>query len=290
MPVVMLFKHGNTLTLAVVQRRQNKREAEKDVLEKVTLIKDINTNKPHRAHLEILTDLSLEQLTDRHKHRISNFDTLFKVWQDALDTTELNKKFYQELSNWYFWALNHAQFPDLPAQAEDASKERKNRTETALIRLITRLIFVWFIKEKGLVPDTLFDKQQVNTYLTSDHQVGSTNSNYYRAILQNLFFATLNTDTNRDTPDSRGFKGASTKGQRANKEYMAHTRYRYASYFKDSEQALALFESVPFLNGGLFECLDKAAAETASGREMRVDGFSDDPNKQADAARFSVLW
>lgn len=280
MPIVMLFQHGDTLTLSVIQRRQNKREGEKDVLEKVILIKDINTKKPHRAHLEILTDLSLEQLTTRHKHRINNFETLFKVWQEALDTTELNKRFYKELSNWYFWALRHAQFPDLPQQA-DNSEQHSNRTETALIRLITRLIFVWFIKEKGLVPEKLFDRQQVNSYLTREHQIDNAGSSYYRAILQNLFFATLNTESNRDVADSRGFKTASHKGQRSNKEYMAHTRYRYQQYFNDPAAAVALFDPIPFLNGGLFECLDKAAAESASGQETRFDGFSDDPRKQA---------
>jgi 23S rRNA G2445 N2-methylase RlmL len=285
MPIVMLFKHDDTLTLAVIQRRQNKREGNKDVLEKVILVKDINTKQPHRAHLEILTDLSLEELTVRHKHRINNFETLFKVWQDALDTTELNKKFYKELSNWYFWALRHAKFPELPKTA-NPSEQQNNRTETALIRLITRLIFVWFIKEKGLVPEQLFDKERVNAHLTPEHQVegknsSDTGSSYYRAILQNLFFATLNTERNRDLSGSRDFKVESKKGQRSNKEYMAHTRYRYRTYFKDPDAALELFDPIPFLNGGLFECLDRAAAESASGSEMRIDGFSDRQDRQA---------
>ena len=139
MPVIILFRHGDTLTLAVIQRRQNLKASDQDVLAKVTLIKDINPGHTHRAHLEILTDLSLDSLADREKHRISNFETLFTVWQKVLDTTELNKRFYRELSNWYFWALQHADFPKLP----DGSP---NRNEVALIRLITRLIFVWFLK------------------------------------------------------------------------------------------------------------------------------------------------
>ncbi len=41
--------------------------------------------------------------------------------------------------------------------------------------------------------------------------------------------------------------------------------------FKDADAALALFADIPFLNGGLFECLDKKA----DGKTVRIDGFSD---------------
>lgn len=39
---------------------------QKDVLEKVTLIMDIQIENPHRAHLEILADLSLENLVKQY--------------------------------------------------------------------------------------------------------------------------------------------------------------------------------------------------------------------------------
>jgi hypothetical protein len=43
-----------------------------------------------------------------------------------------------------------------------------------------------------------------------------------------------------------------------------------------------LFNDIPFLNGGLFECLDKRKDDESNdtGREIRIDGFSDDPKKQ----------
>ena len=62
MPVMLLFKHGAHLTLAVINRRLHKQDEHKDVLEKVTLIKDISIVNPHRAHLDILCDLSLPEL------------------------------------------------------------------------------------------------------------------------------------------------------------------------------------------------------------------------------------
>lgn len=41
MPALLLLKHGDTVSLAIIHRRLNKRDAERDVLEKATLIKDI---------------------------------------------------------------------------------------------------------------------------------------------------------------------------------------------------------------------------------------------------------
>ena len=53
MPVMILIRHGDAtgapvLSIAVINRRRNKVYAEKDVLEKVTLIRDISLTDPHR--------------------------------------------------------------------------------------------------------------------------------------------------------------------------------------------------------------------------------------------------
>ena len=157
MPVMVLFKYGQSLTLAVINRRLHKRDERKDVLEKVTLIKDISIENPHRAHIEILFDLSFSELLRVHK--FSNFVELHNAWQKTLDSKELNKRFYQELANWYFWAMEHVSFPD------DVEKNKDIRNATSLIRLITRIIFIWFIKEKDLVPEALFDRTALDRKL-----------------------------------------------------------------------------------------------------------------------------
>lgn len=196
MPAMMLFNYNNYLTLAVIDRRLHKRESAKDVLEKVTLIKDINLAKPHRAHIEILHDLSFDELQD--KHRVTNFVELHAAWRKTLDTSQLNKKFYRELANWYFWALGNVEFPD------DAEKNRDIRNAISVIRMITRLIFIWFVKEKGLIPEDFFHETKLKSLLNFTDKNQNT---YYKAILQNLFFATLNTEMNKDKPGSRKFKG-----------------------------------------------------------------------------------
>ena len=58
----------------------------------------------------------------------------------------LTKAFYQELSDWYAWAIKVISFPnDISTRADD-----KLHNHEGVIRLITRLIFVWFLKERKL--------------------------------------------------------------------------------------------------------------------------------------------
>src|SRR5208283_3063844 len=99
MPAMLVFRHGDTLTLAVINRRLHKRDESKDVLEKVTLIKDIRFGNPHRAHVEILSDLSFDAL--HQKHDFSNFVALHRAWQETLDIQALSKRFFTEIRNWF---------------------------------------------------------------------------------------------------------------------------------------------------------------------------------------------
>lgn len=258
MPVMILFRHGSTLTLSVINRRLHKRDESKDVLEKVTQIKDINIANPHRAHIEILFDLSFDEL--KRKHPFSNFVELHNAWQKTLDTKELNKKFFNELANWYFWAANKVAFPD------DEIEDKEIRNATGVIRLITRLMFVWFLKEKNLVPEDLFDERKLKTLLK---YTDKNNSTYYKAILQNLFFATLNTEMGK-----RKFRSAADKSQSSH--YFIHNLFRYENEFHKPKETLEkLFDPIPFLNGGLFECLDKQIEKNGKLKAIRIDGFSD---------------
>jgi adenine-specific DNA-methyltransferase len=278
MPAMILFHYGHCLTIAVIDRRLHKREASKDVLEKVTLIKDINLSRPHRAHVEILFDLALLELIKHHA--VTNFVELHRAWGKTLDTSELNKRFYRELANWYFWAVQEAEFP------ADTEKNRDIRNATSVIRLITRLIFVWFVKEKGLVPDELFDERAVRKILLWND---FNESSYYKAILQNLFFATLNTEMNKDIPGSRKFRGKRETGR--DQHYMIHNVFRYEDYFVEPAGTIkTYFDNIPFLNGGLFECLDKEVESDGKKVPVRVDGFSnrqDNPLKVPDELFFS---
>ncbi len=253
MPVMLLFRYGEYLTLSVIKRRLHKRDESRDVLEKVTLVKNIRIDAPHRAHIEILADLSLDAL--RKSDDITSFVTLHNAWQKVLDCSELNRKFYRELSNWYLWALKHAVFPSENKMSEEI------RNPVNVIRLITRLIFVWFIREKGLIPEDIFEERKIKKLLKDFSPESGT---YYKAILQNLFFATLNTPMK-----ARTFR-TDKRYQNKNKSYMMHNCYRYLSCFRTPDKILKLLEKTPFLNGGLFECLDSETKPVT-----RIDGVSD---------------
>ena len=258
-PVMIIIQHGESLTFSIIHRRINKKDESRDVLEKVTLIKDISIKKPHRGHIEILFDLSLHQLAKDKS--FSNFVELQKAWEKTLDTSELNKKFYKEIANWYFSSQKKVSFP------AGGGEDVEVRNATNLIRLITRLIFVWFIKEKGLVPDKLFDQKKLKEILTFSDP---SNSTYYKAILQNLFFATLNTEMG----SNRRFRGKNKNPNGLDSHYGIPSVYRYEDFFKNPQEAVSLFSTIPFLNGGLFECLDKRE------EKIIIDGFSDDPRNQ----------
>ena len=274
MPVMVLFRHGDRLTIAVINRRRNKLDDSRDVLEKATLIRDISFAQPHRGHLDILASLALPNLVHPQKKPITDFDTLHAAWEQIFNVELLNERFYRELANWYFWALPQVEFPD------DLEPNEEKRRATGLIRLLTRLIFCWFIKEKDLIPEKLFHPADLAGILKGFDPESETSSTYYLAILQNLFFATLNQRMGKDSTGKPYRFFARDEGFQKNRAtYDVNTLYRYESLFAVSEEeALALFEDIPFLNGGLFECLDRT--EDGTNRKLYLDGFSRNDKKR----------
>lgn len=252
MPVIVFFRYrradGTTaLTLSVIHRRPHKRNEQVDVLRKATLIKDIRADNPHRAHINILTELALDSLALSRR----NFDELHAAWEGVLDTEALNKRFYKHLYEWFERAVAECSFPDDGAGCGNAERH--------VIRMITRLLFIWFLKEKRLIPGELFREEFAKTIL-KNHGPGK--SDYYRAVLQNLFFATLNTEI-----EKRAFSS------RAKPTHRDFTKYRYRDLLADPDGFRDLLQTVPFVNGGLFDCLDTFRHVGGGGR--RIDAFTD---------------
>ncbi|MDD4944875.1 MAG: hypothetical protein PHQ13_15235, partial [Rhodoferax sp.] len=300
MPAILLFRqaHDNgqkALSIAVIHRRANKRDAAQDVIEgKVSIIKDIDLHHPHAAHLRILESMALG-LVDA-KYVPASFEALYKAWLKVLDVKALNNRFYDELAQWYYWAIlkdTGVTFPQGQPLDDTNDPATHGRPTVALIRLLTRLIFVWFLKEKRLVPPELFEETALAKLLNTPPHLHGKQGNYYQAILQNLFFATLNTEaTALDADGHQQRVWRAEAGPKRMDKYLIHTVYRYQAEFKDADAALTLFRTVPFLNGGLFECLDKLVSPedlkrdptliplvVTEGRQtvLRVDGFSERP-------------
>ena len=241
---MLIFRYGDFLSLAIINRRKNLQDPLKQVLEKVTLIKDINLENPKRAHKDIISELHLQRLIENKG--VKNFDTLHDAWEGILNTEPLNRKFYKELYKWFQWAVVECNFPD-------------DDNDMQVIRMVTRLLFIWFLKEKGLVPEDMFEEEGAHQYLKNfDFHT----SDYYQAILQNLFFATLNTpikDRVFSKRDPRTHRDAS--------------KYRYADLLEKPDAFLDHLQRVPFVNGGLFDSLDSFDGERAGGK--RVECFTD---------------
>jgi len=196
------------------------------------------------------------------------FSSLDEI-KEAFSVEPITKQFYAEIQNWYFWAINEIKFPEDYKYSVDHIKDKELPNAKILIRLITRIIFIWFLKEKKLVPSKLFSEEDLQS-IVRNFMKDKKASNYYNAILQNLFFATLNHEmNNRRFADERGYPYDI-------KDYGIKNLYRYEDKFLiPKDDVLKLFKEIPFLNGGLFDCLDK---EDEPGK---VDGFSRNPAKQA---------
>jgi hypothetical protein len=290
-PVTIIFKYNGHIAFANSERLKYKQEwREGEKIGKVSLLRDIDIENTHAGHIRILRELKIPKTG---KNAVDSFEKLYKYWQEVFSVSILNKKFYNDLSNWYFWAIKHVTFPNKPTieqVTEQTGKPDAQKLEELInehnaqnvIRLLTRLLFTWFLKEKKLIPEALFDLQTLQKEILNDispyHEDGtmfaeaSKDSIYYKAILQNLFFASLNCPIEADGIDNRtrGFRGLETYGKHRGIDWMM----RYMKYFKNPDAFLKLMnDTVPFLNGGLFECLDDKSLN------IYIDGFSDQMTK-----------
>ena len=199
---------------------------------------------------------------------------------NAFSVEALSKEFYKALFNWYEWALKLVTFPIGETTKNTKGgfnvKQSGDNNEINLIRLITRLMFVWFIKQKELIPSWIFDINELKSILTDFNPNDKKSGNYYNAIIQNLFFATLNRKI-----EDRAF--ADDKSKSFNKQFGVKNYYRdncKKTFFKKTnKEIIDHFKSVPFLNGGLFECLDALKDDENKQKNIEVlrDGFSREP-------------
>ncbi len=261
-PVTIIFRYSNHISLANTERtryKQQWREGEK--IGKVSLLKDVDCQQTHTGHLRILSGLVKPS-------GVKTFKELNEHWLQVLDVSILNKKFYLEIFNWYLWALREAKFPQI--RPDDEKIDDKIHQSESLIRLLTRLLFVWFMKEKGLISTELFSADYLKNILKDFTGVNGEKTIYYKAILQNLFFATLNQPVEQRKILGKGFNPS---------EYGDPLVYRFDELFAQPEKLPEYFNNIPFLNGGLFECLDQKK-DNENAVEIRLDGFSTKKSKQ----------
>jgi hypothetical protein len=232
MPVMIMFLYGSNVTMSVIDRRLNKKDREKDVLVKVVLIKDININNPHRGQIDILSSLSSLNLL------VSNFAELHEAWRKVLNISELNRNFYKDITMWFYSAISIVNLPDKPEYIKDKYEHNKN----FLVRLLSRIMFCWFLKEKGVIDKKILELVDLNgeryPILRDINEKGFPDSNsYYRGILQNVFYKCLNEEK---------------------KNRKIH--FEWTKYLPDDFD-YSMFMGIPYINGGTFDAMPEDNAD-----------------------------
>lgn len=232
LPVAVILRYTDnidkpSISFATCERtkyKQNWRQGEK--IGKVSVLKDIYIPMPHPAQVKILSNLSLNSINTQNRKPLSTFNELYISWQSILNISALNKDFYDDIITWFDDAIEKIKLPS------QSPKSEKHKDFT--IRLIARLIFIWFLKELKVVSDELLIPTQPNKKDNELIKPDKNGTSYYKFVLQNLFFNALN------------------KEQTDRAE--AITRFDiYEGYFNKADKIKELVLASPFLNGGLFD-------------------------------------
>ena len=269
-PVLILFLCGHSLSVAIINRRKNMRDGTRDVLTRVSLIRDIDCVHPHRAHIDLLQRFSLHRLR-AESASLRTFADFDNAWQKLLSVQELKNTFYRELVDWFRWATTEIKLARLPELTPDTASKRSRATQEFTVRLISRTLFVWFLKEMRLIPAELlelYDITDKRRFLPQAPYNPDANS-YYRGILQNVFFQALNRpmDQRRKSGSEAAYDRTVTKAELKRLIYLGKNHL-------PEDFDYDLFDRIPYLNGGLFDSLhEDNASDTIEDGAFRI------PNK-----------
>jgi len=262
-PVLVLFQHGGSISLAIVDRRLNRVDRTRDVVTtRVALLKDIDCARPHAAHLRILEEFSLASLNDTEiragRKVIATFVDLDRAWQRVFSTRELNNRFYRDLAAWYHWACGTIRLPVVADHLRDRDRGEEENRKQFVIRLLCRTLFCWFLKERRLIDPRLLELYDaaghpIVLFSHPDRQTAdqlSKGNHYYRGILQNIFFNCLNTPMS----ERRHTAARAREDRTVRDPELRKFAYRGKNYLPAGFD-YTLFDRIPYLNGGLFDVL-----------------------------------
>ncbi len=248
MPVALVFKYSidgeAVISIAISERfkyLQSFRQGEK--VGKVSILKDIFIVNTHRGHREILKQLILPETGGA---AVRSFTQLYYYWLSVFSISVLNKKFYEEIIAWFNTAVKDIKIPDQVTGSE--------KHKDFSVRLIARLLFIWFLKELKVVKDELLLPEFNNGTENARIKPKISGSGYYKFILQNLFFSALNIE----------------------KQERDHNLFDvYADNYSDIKKIKEQIFFSPFLNGGLFDIHPNDWCEIdKEGRHKVIGGFS----------------
>ena len=241
-----------------------------DVLEKVTLIKDIAFADPIRRTSKSSTTSLSPISMPTSEFPISSACT--RPGRNASPSYALSNDFYREIADWYFWA--HHQVEDgtirLPQHC-DTEQEKS----LFLIRLLTRVIFCWFLVEKRLIPERPLPRAPAQDALKEFNPGKDPKKPDAPRPIITPFCKTSFSARSTCRPTSAAFARRKKMASAIDKNFGITNLWRYESRFSRPCDWMTLANRVPFLNGGLFDCLDDKAGKKKD--NFILDGFSDNP-------------
>ena len=156
--------------------------------------------------------------------------------EEAFSIEPITEEFYKEILKHYTSFHSQIIFPktlkSLPLQDKDKSP--------FILRLISRILFCKFLEKKLAQNDIELSKLWNLDELDSDAST-DTSTSYYSYILEPLFYQTLNTPQPSSPKETRSY---SFLGAKAPTHLLA------------PKELQELLDSIPYLNGGLFEPQD----------------------------------
>ena len=185
------------------------------------------------------------------KGPVSSFEELVgdkeKKIKGRFSVEVVNKEFFNEIGGLFTRLVGGVRI--INTRTEDfgegilkyPSAEHRKKQEFA-VRLIGRIIFLWFLKKKGgdgnpLIPDSILSTDAVKEY----KERFSKNGSYYHDVLEPLFFEVLRYEQSK-------------RKERVRDEF---------------------FRDIPFLNGGLFEPHDDDLYDVdAKGYSRKISVFN----------------
>ncbi|MFN9020747.1 MAG: class I SAM-dependent DNA methyltransferase [Pseudanabaena sp.] len=249
-PVVVVFRYDEYLAFANTERLKFKRDIEGEKAGKVTLLRDVSISNIHAAHEKIIFGDKNFKGLKIDPIKVNSFKKLYDYWQTVFSLQALNDQFYADLQDWFYYASQQIKLPFRPEYVPE-----KENIKNFLVRLLARTMFCWFIKEKGLIKPEILELRDWDgrVYpLVSDFEEEDflESNSYYRGVLQNIFFNSLN---QKDKKSLKDFKW---------------TKYLHSDF------RVEWFTAIPYLNGGIFDKLDEDnAKESIEDTVMSVPNF-----------------
>jgi hypothetical protein len=240
-PIALILKYGHLISFAIPERfiylQEWRQRQGGEKIGKIIILKDIDTQDTHAAHLKILYGDNTGKFGLKIRNQtVTTFNDLCKYWQVQFSLQALNKAFYEDLQKWFYYAKIKIKLPPKPEHVKTEDDNNKN----FLVRLLARTMFCWFIKEKEgeIIRSELLeltDYKGVRFKLTNDveDEYFLQSNSYYRGILQNIFFKSLN---EKEKKSSKDFKW---------------TKYLHPDF------DFSWLINIPYLNGGIFDKLEE---------------------------------